>query len=144
MKITDPITSIDIKSRLFHPMILYPDSYQRRDSPRFVPSDSVPFSLRQSLLELLSSCDFCEFRLHLPKTTNRTPTNSTRQEKISCLFVYQRPPLYHKHEQPSFDLHNGCLHGPESCSQVGVQVCEEEEGLQVYLRRHRTINCKSC
>jgi hypothetical protein len=83
-------------------------------SPRFVPSDSVPFSLRQSLLELLLG--FCEFRLHLPKTTNRTPTNSTRQEKISCLLisrvsrysklnpstqlVYQRPPLYHKHEQP--------------------------------------------
>ena len=112
MKITDPITSIDIKTETL-PSHDTPDPYQRCDSPRFVPSDSVPFSLRQSLLELLFG--FCEFRLHLPKTTNRTPTNSTRQEKISCLLisrvshysklnsstqlVYQRPPLYHEHEQ---------------------------------------------
>jgi hypothetical protein len=52
MKITDPITSIDIKTETLSSHDT-PGSYQRCGSPRFVPSDSVPFSLRQSLLELL-------------------------------------------------------------------------------------------
>jgi len=144
MKITDPITSIDIKIETLSSHDTY-DSCQRCDSPRFVPSDSVPFSLRQSLLEL-HMCDFVNFDLTSPcknykPHTYKLHTPNFLTNDLHCIISTRNPS---RHRQASFDLHNGCLHGPESYHQVGVQVREEEEGLQVYVRRRRTINCKSC